>query len=153
MADWSKPTVSSTYVNYTQEVSDRDVDAATLFVNTPTNQPTGAIRYNRSSDKFQEWDGAAWQDKVLSIAGGGTGSASASGARNNLGLGSMAVQDSTAVSITGGSITTLTGFSVGCDILFATDGNRNIGSDVNRPNILYLRNGLVIPVGTDKWVT
>jgi hypothetical protein len=41
---------------------------------------------------------------TLNIANGGTGSTSASGARSNLGLGSMATQNSNNVSITGGSI-------------------------------------------------
>ncbi|MCR4315180.1 MAG: hypothetical protein NUW37_02395 [Planctomycetes bacterium] len=41
---------------------------------------------------------------VVALANGGTGSANAAGARTNLGLGSMATQNSNAVSITGGSI-------------------------------------------------
>jgi hypothetical protein len=46
------------------------------------------------------------------INSGGTGSATAEGARSNLGLGSMALQASTAVAITGGSITGITPLSV-----------------------------------------
>lgn len=41
----------------------------------------------------------------LAVADGGTGASTASGARTNLGLGTMATQNSTSVSITGGSIT------------------------------------------------
>lgn len=41
---------------------------------------------------------------IIGIAQGGTGATTASGARHNLGLGSIATQDSTAVAITGGSI-------------------------------------------------
>lgn len=47
----------------------------------------------------------------LAITFGGTGAANASDARDNLGLGTMAVQDSTSVSISGGSISGLTTLS------------------------------------------
>ena len=153
MADWSKPTVTDIYSNVLSFIDGRLNDAATQFSSAPSNQPTGAIRYLRASNKFQEWDGAAWQDKVLSVAGGGTGSATAAGARSNLGLGDMAVQSSSGVAITGGSITGLSTFSLATDLTFTTDGNRNIGSNATRPNNVYIRNGLVIPVGTNKWVS
>jgi len=45
---------------------------------------------------------------VLAVADGGTGSNSSSGARTNLGLGTMATQNSNSVSITGGSIDGIT---------------------------------------------
>lgn len=40
---------------------------------------------------------------TLAIAGGGTGATTAAGARSNLGLGTMATQDASAVAITGGT--------------------------------------------------
>lgn len=105
MADWSLPTNSSDYATGVLQVLEaRDVDAATLFVAAPTNTPTSAIRYVRASNKFQEWDGAAWNDLVLSVAGGGTAGATQVAARTGLGLGTMAVQDSSAVIISGGTI-------------------------------------------------
>ena len=153
MADWSLPTLSSLYTDFLAEVDARLDDSATMFLGGPTNQPVGSIRYFRSTNVFQEWDGAAWVDKVLSIAGGGTGATTAAGVRTNLGLGSMAVQNANAVNITGGSLTGITGLSMSGDIIFAADNANKIGTNASRPATVYIRSGLVIPVGVDKFVT
>ena len=105
-ADFSLPLTSTLYTTYLATLKERDVDALTLCVSDPSNIPTGAIKYNRASNKFQEYSGAAWGDKTLAIAGGGTGGATAAAARTALGLGSMAVQAANAVAITGGDIGT-----------------------------------------------
>lgn len=104
MADWGKPTILSDYVIFVDEVKARDVDAITLQKNPLVSPPVGSIKLLRSPIKFQEWDGAAFIDLVLSVAGGGTGSSTPAGAIANLGLGTMAFQNSNAVAITGGSI-------------------------------------------------
>lgn len=104
MADWSLPTIATTYVLFLQDLLDRDVDAITLCLSTPSNIPIGAIRYLRAGDKFQEWSGTSWVDKVLSLAAGGTGGNTAGTARTALGLGDMATQNSSSVSISGGVI-------------------------------------------------
>lgn len=51
-------------------------------------------------------------DGIIAVAQGGTGSGTASGARTNLGLDSMATQAASAVSITGGSVTGITDLAV-----------------------------------------
>jgi hypothetical protein len=50
-------------------------------------------------------------NNVWSILQGGTGSNSAAGARQNLGLGDMALQNSNNVNITGGTISNIKGFT------------------------------------------
>lgn len=105
-ADWNTPTTSTAYATFLSNLKTRDVDALTLCLVDPTNTPTGAFKYLRASNKFQEWNGSSWDDKVLAIAGGGTGGATASAARSSLGLGTIATQDNNNVNITGGSIGT-----------------------------------------------
>lgn len=104
-ADFNTPVIASAHATYLANLKERDTDALTLcYAGDPSNTPTGAIKYLRASDKFQEWSGAAWVDKVLSIAGGGTGASTAATARTALGLGTMATQNANAVAITGGTI-------------------------------------------------
>lgn len=108
-ADWSTPSSLATlYADVLTDLKDRDVDALTLQKTAPSNLPVGAIRWNRSDLIFEEWNGATWVTLVIDSAGGGTGGTSPSTARTALGLGSMATQNSGAVSITGGSIAGVT---------------------------------------------
>lgn len=105
-ADWSLPTTGTLYTAVLGDLNDKDVDAITLQKTAPSNLPDGAIAWDRGASKFKEWVAAssAFTDMIVAIAGGGTGSSSASGARTALGLGSMATQSSTSVSISGGTI-------------------------------------------------
>ncbi len=65
--------------------------------------------------------GAIQFSSALGVLYGGTGSSTADGARTNLELGSIATQDSTGVSITGGTITDITDLAV-------TDGGTGAGT-------------------------
>jgi len=76
-----------------------------------------------NSGKYLKTDGtnSAWDlldistadiTGVLPLANGGTASSTASGARTNLGLGTIATQDASNVSITGGTITGITDLAV-----------------------------------------
>jgi hypothetical protein len=67
---------------------------------------------------------------ALPILSGGTGSNTASGARTNLGLGTIATQNSNAVTITGGSITGITDLAIadgGTGASTAADARTNLG--------------------------
>lgn len=106
MANWNNPTTTSNYsTGVLQVLKDRDFDAISLCLNDPTNMIDGMLKLVRSPKiKFQERVSSAWVDKVLDIEGGGTGANTASGSRTALGLGTMAVQDSSSVSISGGTL-------------------------------------------------
>lgn len=117
MANWSDPGLNSNYATVLLPgLKDRDVDAATMCYNTATNPPTGMMKWVRANNKFQEYDGNNWNDKVLAVAGGGTGGANATDARTNLGIGSLGTQSSNNVSITGGSISGIGSFNTAGNI-------------------------------------
>lgn len=112
-ANWNLPTVASHYATEVLPViHEKTVDAVTLFNTDGSNIPPNSIKFNRSTNLFQERLAGVWVNKALSLAGGGTGAQSAFEARANLGLGSMAGQDSNNVVITGGSITGLASLGV-----------------------------------------
>lgn len=63
MADWSNPTLSSTYTNFLQNLKDRDTDSALMFSSgTPTNVPTGAVKWDSSANRWKQWSGSAWAE-------------------------------------------------------------------------------------------
>lgn len=91
----------------------------------------------------------------LSVAQGGTGSTTASGARTNLGLGTMATQNANNIAITGGSVSGITDLAIadgGTGASDATGARTNLGlgslavlSSINNSNwsgtVLAVANG------------
>ena len=153
MADWLKPTLTSLYTEVLSEIHNKSVDAGTMFLNTPTNPPAGSMKWDRVGLKLQEWNGSTFVDRVLSIAGGGTGATSLSGISSALGLGTMSVQNANTVAITGGTATGLTTFTVSGDILPTSDNTRAIGSNALQFNKAYIKTGFKIPVGSNMYLT
>lgn len=63
MADWSTPTLSSTYTDFLQNLKDRDTDIALQFSSgTQTNIPTNAIKWDASANRWKKWNGSAWAE-------------------------------------------------------------------------------------------
>lgn len=119
--DWSLPLTTSDYITgVLPSLAGKDEDSATMFFSTPSNQPDHSIRWNRSTSKFQEWStgGAAWTD--LTVAAG-------------LGYGTMALQNSNAVNISGGTIagvTITTSTITSSTTITSTTATNTIGLDL-----------------------
>lgn len=65
MADHSKPTITSTYSNFVNELDARFDDLAVGLdpaVTSATNVPTNATRWNSASSKWQKYNGTTWAD-------------------------------------------------------------------------------------------
>jgi len=156
MANWANPTITSQYDVFVNEAKDRDVDVATMFLNAPTGPPVGSIQFARLSSTvyiLREYAGAAFANRVLDITGGGTAAVDAATARANLGIGSMGVQNSNAVNITGGSIANLSSLSLSCSIVFTAGAAYDLGSLGAKCRRGYFSDALVLPVGVDRFAT
>ena len=112
MADHSKPALTSTYVQVLNELDARFDDQAKMFdpatVSTAVvGVPTGSIQWDSASNTWKKYNGTSWValtttyaisisgtssnvTGTVAVANGGTGSTTASGARTNLGLGTLA---------------------------------------------------------------
>ena len=69
MANWSNPTLGSSYTNFVSEVRDRDIDLALAFDGvSAANIPTGTVRWNSSIGRWQKWTGTAWGELAATYA-------------------------------------------------------------------------------------
>jgi len=157
MANWSNPTITTQYDVFVNEAKDRDVDAITLCLNAPVGGvPVGAIQMVRltpATYALHEYNGLGFALKYLAVSGGGTGTGDPATARGNLGIGTMGVQNSNAVSISGGTIMNLTAFTINCPIIFNTHAACDIGSNAAKARRVYIHEALVIPFGVDRYAT
>lgn len=61
--DWSGSSTTDLYTNILADLHDRDEDVCLWFEgSSPTNLPTGAKRFNLTTDKFERWNGSSWQE-------------------------------------------------------------------------------------------
>lgn len=146
MSNWNLPTITSGYLDFVTEMNDKFVDAGTIGYGAPTNLPEHAMRFNRSTNIFEEWVGGGWIPKVIGIAGGGTGGSDPAAARAALGLGSMSVQNSNAVNITGGSITgvNLNADAITAGILALARGGTGASLALGAAGTVMLSNGSAV---------
>ena len=73
-----------------------------------SNTTLGSSVVNSSLTSVGTIASGVWQGTAVALAYGGTGATDASGARTNLGLGTIAVQAASNVAITGGTISGVT---------------------------------------------
>ena len=68
-ANWSNPTLTSTYTNFVSEVKNRDEDLALQFDGTTsTNIPTGAVRWDSGANRWKKWNGSIWAELTATYA-------------------------------------------------------------------------------------
>ena len=112
-ADWNNPTNTSNYLNVLSELKERDLSNAKMDYTSDSNLSSGFVRLNTSSKRIEQYNGSTWVDSLtdysnhiastsnphsvtatqisaLSIANNLSDLGSASTARSNLGLGSLA---------------------------------------------------------------
>ena len=125
-------------------------------MNAPTAPPVGSIQFFRVTSFYytlREYNGTSFTSRVLAIEGGGTSATDAAAARANLGIGTMGIQNSNAVSISGGSIANLNGFTLSTSIVFTAGGAYDLASNGARVRRGYFSDALVLPAGVDKYAT
>ena len=96
------PQNSTTYTDVLAELRARDLGCAEMFKDAPSNPKQYFMRWNRSTNLLEEYNGSAWATEVLSVAGGGTGAANLTDAKTNLGIGTLgSLNTNSTVNLTG----------------------------------------------------
>lgn len=152
-ANWSNPTLTSTYTNFVTEVKNRDEDLALQFDGTTsTNIPTGTIRWNSTANRWQKWSGTAWGELTSTYALTGlstTGNASIGGALGVTGAITLTAGGTSTTPATDNNSTNIatTAYVVGQAAATAPvmDGTATIGTSLR-----YARQDHVHPTDTTR---
>jgi hypothetical protein len=139
MANHNLPTLTSTYSNFVSELDGRLDDLALGLdpaTTTATNVPTNAIRWSSSLNKWQKWNGSAWNDLSTSFAiniNGTVGATTpASGAFTTLSAtGNVTLGDAST------DLVTVNG-RFNTDLLPSTDNARDLGTSANSWRNLWI---------------
>jgi hypothetical protein len=127
---------SNSHVSSTATVVARDT-SGNFSANTITANLVGNVTGNITGDVTGTVTGNATNvSGVVAVNNGGTGATTVTAARTALGLGTIAVQNTTAVTITGGTITGIT------DLAIADGGT-------GASNVTQARTNLGLAIGTD----
>jgi hypothetical protein len=118
-ANWSNPTLTSTYTNFVSEVKNRDEDLALQFDGTTsTNIPVGAIRWDSSANRWKKWNGSSWVELTSTYA------LTALTTTGSVGIGTSV--PASALDVSGGSIK-LRNASSGTNFGYEVDVNHTTG--------------------------
>lgn len=136
MADHSKPTLTSTYANFLAEVDARIDDLAVGLdpaLTTVTNMPTGSIRWNSASSKWEKWSGTAWGDLTTTYT------------YPNINVtGNTTLGDATGdtVTINATAISAPNNLNFDANTLFIDATNNRVGVGTNAPGTTFDVNGV-----------
>jgi hypothetical protein len=87
MADWSLPTLTSTYANFLSYLQARDVDLALQFDGTTsTNLTTNTIRWDSTANRWKKWNGTSWVELTSTYALTGLSTTGAASIGTTLGV-------------------------------------------------------------------
>lgn len=132
------PTTEKTYTVHNNTTGGQAIRVKTS-AGTGIVVPSGKkmILYANGTNVIEQMDyatsltvGALSIDTPLPVASGGTGASTATNARTNLGLGTLATQSASSVAITGGSVTGITDLAIadgGTGASTAADARTNLG--------------------------
>lgn len=92
MADWNQPTNASAYTGVLSTLNEKVANTAKMDFTGDTNVPTGAIRHDGATNRFQEWNGSSWVDLTVNFGGNIGIGENAPGARLQINTGAAATK-------------------------------------------------------------
>lgn len=152
-ANWSNPTLTSTYTNFVSEVKNRDEDLALQFDGTTsTNIPTNTIRWDSTANRWKKWSGSAWAELTSTYALTGlttTGAASIGGTLGVTGAATLSAGGTSTTSAADTNTTAIatTAFVIGqaASVAPLQDGTAAVGTSLR-----YARQDHVHPADTTR---